>query len=60
MLGHRTSVTPPARNPIVDDNDDDEDGVTCSICMDTWNMDGAHRLVALKCGHLFGESCVRR
>lgn len=33
---------------------------TCSICLDEWTNSGAHRLVSLKCGHLFGESCIRR
>jgi len=31
----------------------------CSICWHTWSMSGNHRLVALKCGHLFGDSCIR-
>lgn len=44
-----------------DDNDDDEDdGLTCPICLDNWEMSGEHRLTSLKCGHLFGESCIRR
>ncbi|ALC44909.1 CG13025 [Drosophila busckii] len=42
-------------------NDDDEDdGMTCPICLDTWEMSGDHRLVSLRCGHLFGENCIRR
>lgn len=40
--------------------DDDDDGSTCSICLDTWESSAAHRLVSMKCGHLFGESCIRR
>ncbi|XP_034110127.1 involucrin-like [Drosophila albomicans] len=31
---------------------------SCDICMETFNT-SSHRLVALSCGHLFGESCVR-
>jgi hypothetical protein len=31
----------------------------CSICMDTWTSTGRHRITSLKCGHLFGERCVR-
>uniref|UniRef100_A0A336LMF4 CSON003662 protein n=1 Tax=Culicoides sonorensis TaxID=179676 RepID=A0A336LMF4_CULSO len=46
-------------NRIESDTDDD-DGLTCPICLDHWEMTGAHRLVSLKCGHLFGESCIRR
>lgn len=41
-------------------NNDDDDGSTCSICLDSWETEGDHRLVALKCGHLFGECCIRR
>lgn len=41
-------------------NNDDDDGATCSICLDTWEYKGDHRLVSLKCGHLFGDSCIKR
>ena len=30
----------------------------CSICYEPWMSAGLHRLVSLKCGHLFGESCI--
>ena len=30
----------------------------CPICMVNWGSVGAHRIVSLACGHLFGESCV--
>lgn len=40
--------------------EDDDDGSICPICLDNWDTDGAHRLVSLKCGHLFGESCIKR
>ncbi|KAH8378650.1 hypothetical protein KR009_000479, partial [Drosophila setifemur] len=40
--------------------DDEDEGLTCPICMDSWEMSGEHRLVSLKCGHLFGEACIRR
>lgn len=36
------------------------DGETCPICLDSWGNSGDHRLVALKCGHLFGSECVER
>ena len=38
----------------------EEDGATCSICLDFYDLVGQHRLVCLKCGHCFGESCIRR
>lgn len=42
--------------------DEDDDGSTCSICLDSWESEytADHRLVAMKCGHLFGESCIKR
>lgn len=40
--------------------EDDDDGLTCPICLDSWEMSGDHRLVSLKCGHLFGNSCIKR
>ncbi|XP_017128470.1 E3 ubiquitin-protein ligase RFWD3 [Drosophila elegans] len=49
----------PESKPIVVDEDED-DGLTCPICLDSWEMSGEHRLVSLRCGHLFGESCIRR
>ncbi|KAH8408264.1 hypothetical protein KR215_001459, partial [Drosophila sulfurigaster] len=32
---------------------------SCPICMDPWNS-SEHRMVALSCGHIFGESCARQ
>ncbi|XP_055610250.1 E3 ubiquitin-protein ligase RFWD3 [Uranotaenia lowii] len=40
--------------------DDDDDGTICSICLDSWTLTGEHRLVSLKCGHLFGYMCIKR
>lgn len=39
---------------------DEGDGETCPICLDSWGNSGEHRLVSLKCGHLFGAHCVER
>lgn len=36
------------------------DGQTCPICFDPWTSSGEHRLASLKCGHLFGSSCIIR
>ncbi|XP_020818171.1 E3 ubiquitin-protein ligase RFWD3-like [Drosophila serrata] len=33
---------------------------TCSICLSPWQAEGGHRVVSLRCGHLFGSSCIRR
>ncbi|KAK7865017.1 hypothetical protein R5R35_000041 [Gryllus longicercus] len=43
-----------------DDDDDDASKNVCPICMDKWTNAGDHRLVCLKCGHLFGNSCIIR
>ncbi|KAH8342721.1 hypothetical protein KR084_007309, partial [Drosophila pseudotakahashii] len=32
----------------------------CSICLSPWEAEGAHRMVSLKCGHLFGDNCIRQ
>ena len=36
----------------------DVDSQCCSVCYEPWTTTGLHRLVSLKCGHLFGESCI--
>ncbi|XP_035208093.1 E3 ubiquitin-protein ligase RFWD3-like isoform X2 [Stegodyphus dumicola] len=38
----------------------DEDGQTCTICFEPWTNSSEHRLVSLRCGHLFGRSCITR
>lgn len=37
------------------DNEDSDKQMLCCICSEDWVKKGAHRLVSLKCGHLFGE-----
>lgn len=32
----------------------------CTVCYDPCMISGRHRLVALKCGHLFGKKCIER
>ncbi|NXF11605.1 RFWD3 ligase, partial [Smithornis capensis] len=39
---------------------DDEEGDTCAICFEQWTNAGDHRLSALRCGHLFGYTCIDR
>ncbi|CAB3244739.1 unnamed protein product [Arctia plantaginis] len=53
---------PPAKVRKVNSSQENEeiDGDTCPICLDAWGNSGDHRLVSLKCGHLFGAECVRR
>nr|XP_036220295.1 E3 ubiquitin-protein ligase RFWD3 [Bactrocera oleae] len=42
------------------EGDEEDEGMICPICLDNWEMSGEHRLVSLRCGHLFGDSCIRR
>ncbi|KAM6118014.1 E3 ubiquitin-protein ligase RFWD3 [Pterocles gutturalis] len=39
---------------------DEEEGDTCAICFEQWTNAGDHRLSALRCGHLFGYTCIDR
>jgi hypothetical protein len=40
---------------LTDGEDDEDDTMECSICSEDWTQAGPHRLVSLKCGHLYGE-----
>ncbi|KAB7500019.1 E3 ubiquitin-protein ligase RFWD3 [Armadillidium nasatum] len=49
--------------PVVDSkvtNEEEESFTTCSICLEPWSNLGEHRIVSLKCGHLFGKSCIEQ
>lgn len=37
-----------------------DDPVMCCVCFESGSKDGPHRLVSLKCGHLFGQSCIKQ
>ncbi|XP_040471103.1 E3 ubiquitin-protein ligase RFWD3 isoform X1 [Falco naumanni] len=39
---------------------EEEEGDTCTICFEQWTNTGNHRLSALRCGHLFGYTCIER
>ncbi|EDW28657.1 GL19299 [Drosophila persimilis] len=41
---------------------DQSEGVlipNCIICFEGWDLSGPHRMISLKCGHFFGDSCIR-
>jgi len=38
----------------------EQQNMICSICFDPWTNNGPHKIVSLKCGHLFGESCIKK
>ncbi|AWP07956.1 putative E3 ubiquitin-protein ligase RFWD3 [Scophthalmus maximus] len=39
---------------------EENDGDTCTICFEAWTAAGEHRLSTLRCGHLFGFTCIQR
>ncbi|KAG8437250.1 hypothetical protein GDO86_008089 [Hymenochirus boettgeri] len=39
---------------------EEDEGDTCAICFESWTNAGQHRLSALRCGHLFGFTCIER
>ncbi|XP_008549760.1 E3 ubiquitin-protein ligase RFWD3 [Microplitis demolitor] len=43
-----------------EEDEDNDTGRLCPICMDYWSNSGDHRLCSLRCGHLFGYSCVHK
>ena len=54
----------PKRQRTEDDDDEEGneaidsdlvEGNECPICMERWTSHGSHRIVSLKCGHLFGK-----
>ncbi|CAO1391743.1 unnamed protein product [Diamesa serratosioi] len=51
----KRSQTPPKKI----DSDDDE-GAVCAICLDNFKQVGDHRITSLKCGHIFGQACIKR
>ncbi|CAK9829002.1 E3 ubiquitin-protein ligase RFWD3 [Anthophora retusa] len=48
-----------AKETSLDESEVDSDQ-SCPICMDLWTSSGEHRLCCLRCGHLFGHSCILR
>ncbi|KAI9492294.1 WD40-repeat-containing domain protein [Zychaea mexicana] len=43
-----------------DDDDDNDKATICQICFKGMTNQGGHCIVATKCGHTFGESCITR
>ncbi|XP_004600932.1 E3 ubiquitin-protein ligase RFWD3 isoform X1 [Sorex araneus] len=53
--------SPQKSNPLMSSASVDEDeGDTCTICLEQWTNAGDHRLSALRCGHLFGYRCISK
>lgn len=48
------------KKKTVEVEEDGEELQTCCICFEPWTNSGSHRLVSLKCGHLFGFVCIEK
>ncbi|KAG7165429.1 E3 ubiquitin-protein ligase RFWD3-like [Homarus americanus] len=59
QAGPSHQVTPEKAKPAPSPQSD-EDGQICPICFEPWSNSGDHHLSSLKCGHLFGYSCIDR
>lgn len=53
----------PTSDPTIDPTSDpsrQDEPSTCTICMEEWTIGSEHRVCCLRCGHLFGRSCIER
>ncbi|KAH8554934.1 hypothetical protein BGW37DRAFT_217150 [Umbelopsis sp. PMI_123] len=49
------------REPSIPETNSQDDLLSqCPICFEKWSNTGPHRLISMKCGHLFGQSCIER
>ncbi|MFH4981803.1 hypothetical protein AB6A40_008512 [Gnathostoma spinigerum] len=55
----RTKIGSPEKS-TTEVAEEDEETNSCLICFEGYNNCGSHRLVSLKCGHLFGQSCIEK
>ncbi|VDL60492.1 unnamed protein product [Hymenolepis diminuta] len=51
-------IEPPANKTNDQSMSDESD--CCLICFEQWTTSGPHRICCLKCGHLFGKSCITK
>ena len=40
--------------------DDEDPSINCTICLEVLAERGEHRPAALRCGHIFGEECIKK
>lgn len=52
-------AAPASPAPVLSQAEEGE-GDTCTICFEAWTTAGDHRPSALRCGHLFGYTCIQR
>ncbi|GAB1605169.1 hypothetical protein Ahia01_000798700 [Argonauta hians] len=55
---HQTPKRRRVNSPPKADTLEDDDN--CPICFDAWTTSGNHRPASLRCGHLFGQSCIEK
>uniref|UniRef100_A0A3P8TDJ6 RING-type E3 ubiquitin transferase n=1 Tax=Amphiprion percula TaxID=161767 RepID=A0A3P8TDJ6_AMPPE len=53
-------LAPASLASVQSSHSEESDGDTCTICFEAWTTAGEHRLSALRCGHLFGFTCIQR
>lgn len=53
-------LVPAASASVQSSQNEEGEGDTCTICFEAWTTAGEHRLAALRCGHLFGFTCIQR
>jgi E3 ubiquitin-protein ligase RFWD3 len=60
-----TDVFTRKRRRSIDDNDnyvetekDRVEASLCTLCQNFWTNNGPHAIVNLRCGHVFGKSCI--
>ncbi|XP_025160217.1 E3 ubiquitin-protein ligase RFWD3 isoform X2 [Harpegnathos saltator] len=46
------------KNVKLNESNIEDSDQACPICMEQWTSSGDHRLCCLRCGHLFGHSCI--
>lgn len=55
-----TQAAQAAPAPVLSVHPEEGEGETCTICFEAWTTAGDHRPSALRCGHLFGFTCIQR
>uniref|UniRef100_A0A8C6TSY7 RING-type E3 ubiquitin transferase n=1 Tax=Neogobius melanostomus TaxID=47308 RepID=A0A8C6TSY7_9GOBI len=53
-------AAPASQGPVQFLQIEEGEGETCTICFEPWTTAGDHRPSALRCGHLFGFTCIQR
>ncbi|XP_075996901.1 E3 ubiquitin-protein ligase rfwd3.S [Genypterus blacodes] len=58
--GQDVQPAPAASACLQTSHGEEGEGDSCTICFEPWTTAGEHRLAALRCGHLFGFTCIDR